>query len=132
MAKLLQRVWNEIMNMFKVDGNLSIDTSNVYVNGEKADLSICNISDIDYSKLVVEGECESNVIYVVSSDNINAYGQQLKNLAAPTDLGDAATKEYVDAQISLLSTMHHMTKDEVVQISKDVLKNSIQSILSVM
>ena len=62
------------MNIFKVDGNLSIDTSNVYVNGEKADLSVCNISDVDYSKLVVEGKCESNVIYVVSSDNIDAYG----------------------------------------------------------
>ena len=62
------------MNMFKVDGNLSIDTSNVYVNGKKADLSVCNISDIDYNKLVVESKCEDNVIYVVSSDNINAHG----------------------------------------------------------
>ena len=62
------------MNMFKVDGNLSIDTSNVYVNGEKADLSVCSISDVDYSTLVVEGKCEDNVIYVVSSDNIDAYG----------------------------------------------------------
>ena len=99
------------MNMFKVDGNLSIDTSNVYVNGEKADLSVCSVSDVDYSRLVVEGKCESNVIYVVSSDSINAYGQQLKNLAAPTDLSDAATKEYVDTQ---LSGMHGITRDEVV------------------
>ena len=52
------------MNIFKVDGNLSIDTSNVYVNGEEANLSVCNIFDVDYSKLVVEGKCESNVIYV--------------------------------------------------------------------
>ena len=37
------------MNIFKVDGNLSIDTSNVYVNGEKADLSVCNISDVVFS-----------------------------------------------------------------------------------
>ena len=115
------------MNMFKVDGNLSIDTSNVYVNGEKADLSVCNISDVDYSKLVVEGKCENNVIYVVSSDNINAYGQQLKNLAAPTDLSDATTKEYVDAQ---LSGMHGITRDEVTQIAKEVFKSSLSSILS--
>ena len=127
MTKLLQRVWSAIMNMFKVDGNLSIDTSNVYVNGEKADLSVCNISDVDYSKLVVEGKCKSNVIYVVSSDCINAYGQQLKNLAAPTDLSDATTKEYVDAQ---LSDVHCMTRDEVVQIAKEVFKNSLSSILS--
>ena len=115
------------MNMFKVDGNLSIDTSNVYVNGEKADLSVCNISDVDYSKLVVGGKCKSNVIYVVSSDYVNAYGQQLKNLAAPTDLGDATTKAYVDAQ---LSGMHGITRDEVVQIAKEVFKNSLSSILS--
>ena len=127
MTKLLQRVWSIIMNIFKVDGNLSIDTSNVYVNGEKADLSVCNISDVDYSKLVVEGKCKSNVIYVVSSDNINAYGQQLKNLAAPTDLSDATTKEYVDAQLSI---MHGITRDEVVQIAKEVFKSSLSSILS--
>ena len=115
------------MNMFKVDGNLSIDTSNVYVNGEKADLSVCSISDIDYSKLVVEGKCESNVLYVVSSDSINAYGYQLKNLAAPTDLSDAATKEYVDTQ---LSSIHGITRDEVTQIAKEVFRSSLSSILS--
>ena len=38
----------------------------------------------------------SNELYVVSSNYINAYGQQIKNLSAPTDLSDAATKEYVD------------------------------------
>ena len=97
MLKLLKKAWSTIMNMFKVDGNLSIDTSNVYVNGEKADLSVCNISDAEYHALVVDGMCESNVIYVVSSDYINAYGHQMKNLASPTDLSDAATKEYVDA-----------------------------------
>ena len=62
------------MNLFKVDGNLSIDTSNVYVNGVKSDLSVCKISDIDYNNLVTSGRCESNVLYVVSSDCINAYG----------------------------------------------------------
>ena len=116
------------MNLFKVDGNLSIDTSNVYVNGEKTDLSVCNISEEDYHKLVVEDRCESNVIYVISSDCINAYGQQLKNLAAPMDLNDAATKEYVDTQ---LSCMHGITRDEVVQIAKEVFKSNLSSILSV-
>ena len=38
----------------------------------------------------------SNELYIVSSDYINAYGEQLKNLAQPTDLSDATTKEYVD------------------------------------
>lgn len=118
------------MNMFKVDGNLSIDTSNVYVNGTKMDLSVCRISDADYYKLVVEDECEDNVIYVVSSDYMNAYGQQLKNLAAPTDLSDATTKQYVDAQIAQISGMHQMTKEEVMQISRDVFKSCLSRMLS--
>ena len=74
MLDIISNIWRMIMNMFKVDGNLSIDTSNVYVNGEKTDLSVCNISDVEYRQLVVKGKCESNVIYVVSSNCIDAYG----------------------------------------------------------
>lgn len=57
MLKALKRIWSTIMNMFKVDGNLSIDTSNVYVNGVKADLSVCHMSDTVYHDLVNEGRC---------------------------------------------------------------------------
>ena len=57
MLELMKKVWNAIMNLFKVDGNLSIDTSNVYVNGQKTDLSICKMSDTDYYSLVNEGKC---------------------------------------------------------------------------
>lgn len=119
------------MSMFKVDGNLSIDTSNVYVDGVKADLSVCHISDTDYHSLVNEGRCQDNAIYVVSSDYVNAYGGQVKNLAAPTDLDDAATKKYVDEQIAqALSGCNTMTKDEVIQISKEVFRSSLSSMLS--
>ena len=115
MLKTLKKVWRTIMNMFKVDGNLSIDTSNVYVDGVKADLSICHISDTDYHDLVNEGRCQDNVIYVVSSDYINAYSGQVKNLATPTDPDDATTKQYVDEQIAqALSGCSTMTRDEVI------------------
>ena len=115
------------MNMFKVDGNLSIDTSNVYINGVKADLSVRTISDVEYERFALEGACLSNVIYVVSSDCVNAYGQQLKNLAAPTDPGDAATKEYVDAQVS---SARGVTCEEVAMIAKDALRSCLSGILS--
>lgn len=118
------------MNLFKVDGNLSIDTSNVYVNGSKVDLSVCNISEIEYHNLVLEGQCQSNVLYVVSSDSMNAYGMQLKNLAAPSSSNDAATKEYVDAKVSELSVVDLITRDDAIQIAKEVFKNGLQSILS--
>lgn len=68
------------MNLFKVDGNLSIDTSNIYVDDEKMDLSVCNISQDAYYKLVIDGECKKNVLYVVSSNSINAYGEQIQNV----------------------------------------------------
>ena len=42
----------------------------------------------------------SNALYIVEDDHIDAYGQQIKNIAYPTDLSDAATKEYVDSSLS--------------------------------
>lgn len=127
MLGLIKKVWSAIMNMFKVDGNLSIDTSNVYINGAKADLSVCAVSDAEYERLALEGACLSNVIYVVSSDYVNAYGQQLKNLAAPTDPGDAATKEYVDAQVG---SSRGVTREEAAMIAKDALRSCLSGILS--
>ena len=119
------------MSMFKVNGNLSIDTSNVYVDGLKADLSVCHTSDTVYHDLVNEGKCQDNVIYVVSSDYINAYDSQVKNVAAPTDPTDAVTKEYVDTRITqALSGHSEITRDEVIQISREVFKSSLSSILS--
>ena len=127
MFGLIKKVWSAIMNMFKVDGNLSIDTSNVYINGAKADLSVCAVSDSEYERLALEGACLSNVVYVVSSDCVNAYGQQLKNLAAPTDPDDAVTKEYVDAQVS---STRSVTREEVAMIAKDTLRSCLSGILS--
>ena len=102
------------MNIFKVDGNLSIDTSNVYVNGAKTDLSVCKIDDETYCKLVSEGKCQENVLYVISSSYVNAYGEQVKNVASPTDYDDAATKRYVDDVFSQVSSMQeYAKKDEV-------------------
>ena len=49
------------------------------------------------------------MLYVVDSDIIDAYGQQMKNLAAPTDPGDAANKQYVDE--GLTATAHALSTD---------------------
>lgn len=38
----------------------------------------------------------------MSSDCINAYGQQIKNVAEPTTSSDAATMNYVDIKIQEL------------------------------
>lgn len=131
MLKFIKKVWYAIMNVFKVDGNLSIDTSNVYVNGSKADLSICQLDTSEYYQLVSSGKCASNTLYVISSSSINAYGQKIENLGMPMLSDDAATKGYVDNQIGQLPDISKLvTRDEVAQIAKDVFKSNLQSILS--
>ena len=66
-------------------------------------LSVVNIAENDYYDLVANDKIDETTIYIVSSDFINAYGQQMKNLDAPVDDNDAATKNYVDQEIANLS-----------------------------
>lgn len=65
------------------------------------------------------------MLYVVDSNVIDAYGQQMKNLAAPTDPGDATNKQYVDD--SLTATAHvlstdYNTKIDAITSDKKVVK----------
>ena len=50
----------------------------------------------EYVSLLTSNALLSNVLYIVQDNYMDAYGQQIKNIATPTDLSDAATKEYVD------------------------------------
>lgn len=82
------------MNLFKVNGEISIDTSNVYIDGQQVDLSVCKITESEYNKLVCEDTYLSNVLYVVEADFINAYNQQIKNVADPSESQDVVTLKY--------------------------------------
>ena len=115
MLGFLKKVWDKIMNLFTVEGNLSIDTSNVYINGSKSDLSICILCTEEYEHVVIEDKCSNNTLYIVSSDYVNAYGQTIRNVAEPQLSGDAATKGYVDAQVS--ACLHGITRDEVSAVA---------------
>ena len=66
-------------------------------------LSVINIAADDYYDLVANDEVDQKAVYILSSDFINAYGQQIKNLSAPSDNGDATTKEYVDSKVQSIS-----------------------------
>ena len=66
-------------------------------------LSAIHISRDEFYVKVRNNELLSNELYIVSSDYINAYGQQMKNLAEPTELCDAVTKNYVDHASDSLS-----------------------------
>ena len=97
------------------DNNLSTAIDNkIFIDGISAE-SLCaiHISRQDYYDLVSSNSTSSNVLYVVSSDYINAYGEQLKNLAAPTELSDATTKEYVDGISSSLNSQIQQLSDDL-------------------
>ena len=101
--------------MSQISGDLGeIISSKIYIedrigkDGELvsgySDLSIIKLSSNEYQDLVDSDATLSNALYVVESDFVNAYGQQIKNLANPNDLSDAATKGYVDKRFNLISS----------------------------
>ena len=57
------------------------------------------LSADDYAFLVATSATVSNCLYIVEDEFINACGQQIKNLSAPTEISDAATKGYVDSAV---------------------------------
>ena len=94
-------------------------SSTVYVEseGEKFNqLSVVKISKSEFDAKVGSGSpLQGNVLYVVDSNVIDAYGQQMKNLADPTELSDAANKKYVDD--SLTATAHVLSTDYNTKIN---------------
>lgn len=67
--------------------------SSVSVDEQHADVNMVHISLDDYAQKVVAGEVLSNELYVISSDYVETYGQQIKNIAPGTDLSDAVNVE---------------------------------------
>lgn len=65
-------------------------------NGCYADLSVVKITNDEFKNMAVHDILQTSVLYIVSSDYIDAYGQQLCNLTMPDYEGVAATKPYVD------------------------------------
>ena len=84
--------------------------SKIFIDGVSAQ-SLCavHISQEDFYEKVITSSLLSNELYIVSSECINAYGQQVKNVGQPVDLSDAATKEYVDARISSVPELSRLS-----------------------
>lgn len=75
-----------------------------YSDGAKSDLSVIKLTLEEYGQILRDG-ASPNTLYLVSGDFINAYGQQIKNLAGPELSDDAATKNYVDSNDAVLSSL---------------------------
>ena len=106
----------------------SID-SKIFIDDISAEsLSAIHIGRDEFYDKVRNNELLSNELYVVSSDYINAYGQQMKNLAEPTELCDAVNKNYVDHASDSLSAeifgLAHSLYDTLeAVVTADVLMN---------
>ena len=73
----------------------------IYIDGQQAaTLSAAHISQDDFYQKVITSSLLSNELYIVSSDYVNAYGQQIKYVAEPELSDDAATKNYVDTAVA--------------------------------
>lgn len=82
-----------------------------------------HISLDDYSEKLIGNEILSNELYIVSVDYVEAYGQQIKNVAEPTDPGDAATKGYVDGAVQgvrIPSDLSSFTNSPGYLVSNDI------------
>ena len=68
----------------------------IFIDDHYTDLSIIRIDAEEYHNLVKNEQINSDIVYIVSSDNINAYGERIENVGAPISVTDATNKEYVD------------------------------------
>lgn len=84
------------------------DDGSTLTAGNMDTLSVIKITKDDFDTQVATGTLtmSSNTLYIVSSDYIDAYGQQLCNLTMTEDMvaSEAANKHYVDAKDGKLAT----------------------------
>ena len=92
-----------------------------YANGKQSDLSVIKLTNEEYAQ-ILQTSADPNVLYVISNDYKNAYGQQLKNLAQGTDLSDAVNVEQLSIAIAY--------KADVSSLSDYTLSSDISNILS--
>ena len=96
--------------------------------GAYTDLSVVKIDKDAYDLSVIGDTLLSNVLYMLQANYVDAYGQQLKNLATPTELSDATPKKYVDDNVAVASQALSDYIDEQVAIASEDLNDDLASI----
>ena len=95
--------------------------------GAYTDLSVVKIDKDAYDLGVIGGTLLSNVLYILQANYVDAYGQQLKNLATPTEQSDATPKKYVDDNVAVASQALSDYIDEQVAIASEDLSDYIET-----
>lgn len=122
MCKLLKRIWSYIMNLFQVTGNLSIDTSNVTIDGKKVDLNIVRIGRAEYTELVQSGKYDDSTLYLIEDDDIDACGERIMNVGYPKEDLDAVNKLYVDSRIQSIETTY-LKRADLYKMMKEIMSS---------
>ena len=67
-------------------------------------MNIVHVSMPEYAEKLSAGNVLSNELYIVSSLQLDAFGQQIKNVAPGTDLSDAVNLEQMASAVNALSS----------------------------
>lgn len=95
------------------------------------DLSVVKIDKDAYDLGVIGDTLLSNVLYILQANYVDAYGQQLKNLATPTEQSDATPKKYVDDNVAVASQALSDYIDEQVAIASEDLSDYVNDTVNV-
>ena len=99
--------------------------------GAYTDLSVVKIDKDAYDLSVIGDTLLSNVLYMLQANYVDAYGQQLKNLATPTEQSDATPKKYVDDNVAVASQALSDYIDEQVTIASEDFSNYVDDTVNV-
>ena len=64
-----------------------------------APLSVITLNKDTYVELDNESKIENDALYLVETDNIDAFQKTVSNVSNPIEANDAANKQYVDTAI---------------------------------
>lgn len=84
---------NEISNKVKIEG---VPTD--YINVSRVDAET-------YHNIITQGTADPKTIYIVSSDNINAFGERIINVGDAIELSDAVNLKQLNAVDTKLTTL---------------------------